>query len=58
MLQNYYYYGKKVAPQIIIFMPKKKKKKIIHLISVCFLFDLFLVDNWHQIACLNNANAN
>lgn len=57
MLQNYYYYGKKVAPQIIIFMPKKKKK-IIHLISVCFLFDLFLVDNWHQIACLNNANAN
>lgn len=56
MLQNYYYYGKKVAPQIIIFM--QKKKKIIHLISVCFLFDLFLVNNWHQIACLNNVNAN
>lgn len=55
MLQNYYYYGKKMAPQIIIFM---QKKIIIHLISVCFLFDLFLVDNWHQIACLNNANAN
>lgn len=54
MLQNYYY-GKKLAPQILIFM---KKKKIIHLISVFFLFDLFLVENWHLIACLNNVNAN